>query len=105
MDGVGDLVARIAGRARARSPLADVVTREQLGRVERVVPMLSWGGFAEAAVDCTSRDGTVLLYESDVEVVAPDAAWKVDAPSLAAWWQAWLDGTTTTPTEIWRPRS
>jgi hypothetical protein len=68
---------------------------------EGVVPMLSWGGFAEAAIDCMSLDGTVLLYESDVEVVAPDRAWKVDAPSLSAWWQAWLDGTRTTPTDIW----
>jgi hypothetical protein len=63
--------------------------------------MLSWGCFAEAGVDCTSQDGTVLLYESDVEEVAPDEAWKVDAPSLAAWWQRWLDGTKTAPTEIW----
>ena len=64
--------------------------------------MLSWGGFADAAVDCLSPNGTVLLYESDVEVVAPDEAWKVEAPSLAAWWQAWLAGTSTTPTEFWR---
>jgi hypothetical protein len=68
---------------------------------EGVVPMLSWGGFAEAAIDCMSLDGTVLLYECDVEVVAPGRAWKVDAPSLSAWWQAWLDGTRTTPTGVW----
>ena len=68
---------------------------------EGVLPMLSWGCFAEAGVDCTSQDGTVLLYESDVEEVAPDEAWKVDAPSLTAWWQRWLDGTKTAPTEIW----
>ncbi|TMC06892.1 MAG: SMI1/KNR4 family protein [Chloroflexi bacterium] len=66
-----------------------------------VVPMLNWGGFAEAAVDCMSQDGTVLLYEADVETVAPDRAWKVDARSLAAWWRAWLDGTRSKPTEIW----
>jgi hypothetical protein len=69
-----------------------------------VVPMLSWGGFGDAAVDCLSPDAPVLLYESDVELVAPERAWKVDAPSLAAWWEAWLDGRQSTPTEIWHPR-
>jgi len=47
----------------------------------------------------------VPLYESDVEVVAPDEAWKVDAPSLAARWPAWLGGATTAPTEIWHRRA
>jgi hypothetical protein len=69
-----------------------------------VVPMLSWGGFAEAAVDVLSPAAPVLLYESDVEAVAPDRAWKVDTSSLAEWWQAWVDGRRTTPTEIWRGR-
>jgi hypothetical protein len=69
-----------------------------------VVPMLFWGCFAEAAIDCLDDQAPVLLHESDVEEVAPQEAWKVDAPSLAEWWQRWVDGTRPQPTTRWRPR-
>ncbi|HCT81134.1 MAG TPA: hypothetical protein DGT23_32105 [Micromonosporaceae bacterium] len=64
--------------------------------------MLYWGCFGEAAVDCLSPAGTVLMHESDVDEVSPDQAWKVDAASLEVWWETWLAGETTTPTQIWR---
>jgi hypothetical protein len=67
-----------------------------------VVPMLSWGGFAEAAVDCYSPGGTVLLYEADVDEAAPGQAWKIDAPSVEAWWKRWVENRREVPTVRWR---
>jgi len=85
-----------------REPIPDAPFSEW---PEGVVPMLNWGGFAEAGVDCLSAEATVLLYESDVDVADPAEAWKVDAPSLVLWWQRWLDGTRSVPTEVWHGRA
>jgi hypothetical protein len=71
---------------------------------EGVVPMLTWGGFAEAAIDCLDRDAPVLRYDSDVDAVEPEMAWKIDAPNLATWWTRWLQGSFEEPTEVWNPR-
>jgi hypothetical protein len=67
-----------------------------------VVPMLSWGCFAEAAIDCLDDQTPVLLYESDVDEVTPAQAWKVDAPSLDQWWWRWVNGVQQKPTQPWR---
>jgi hypothetical protein len=67
-----------------------------------VVPMLYWGCFAEAAIDCLDDQTPVLLYESDVDEVNPDDAWKVDAPSLDQWWRRRVDGAPQKPPHLWR---
>ena len=67
-----------------------------------VVPMLNWGGFDESAIDCLDPAAPVLLYSSDVDVVSPDDAWKLDEPTVERWWQAWVDGQLTAPTAPWR---
>ncbi|GLF99606.1 SMI1/KNR4 family protein [Streptomyces yaizuensis] len=60
---------------------------------EGVLPILDWGCAMFACVDCRSPDGTVLLFEpnaiTDEDV---STAWFVDAGSLAAWLETWLDG-------------
>jgi SMI1 / KNR4 family (SUKH-1) len=67
-----------------------------------VVPMLYWGCFSEAAIDCIDPAAPVLLYESDVEEALPDEAWKIDEPSLEAWWHAWLEDRLMQATITWR---
>jgi hypothetical protein len=66
-----------------------------------VVPMLYWGHFGEAAIDCLDPAAPVLLYESDVDTVTPTDAWKIDQPTIEQWWEAWVDGRLTTPTAPW----
>ncbi len=44
-----------------------------------------------ACVDCLTPGAPVLLFEPNAG--DPDRAWYVDAPSLADWLNAWLDGT------------
>ncbi|CAL9499520.1 SMI1/KNR4 family protein [Streptomyces sp. enrichment culture] len=58
---------------------------------EGVLPMADLGCAMLACVDCRTRDGTVLLFEPNPGDV--DHAWYVLAPSLTAWFTAWLDGT------------
>ncbi|MFJ1811844.1 MULTISPECIES: SMI1/KNR4 family protein [unclassified Streptomyces] len=58
---------------------------------EGVLPISHWGCAMYACVDCHSPQATVLLFEPNSG--DPDHAWFVDAPSLAGWLQAWLDGT------------
>jgi hypothetical protein len=58
---------------------------------EGVLPISHWGCGMYACVDCRSPEGTVLLYEPNADEAAH--AWYVDAPGLAAWLRAWLDGT------------
>ncbi len=67
-----------------------------------VVPMLNWGGFSEAAIDFLDKDAPVLRYDSDVDTVEPDSAWKVEAPDLATWWEHWLQDARREPVEsLW----
>lgn len=70
---------------------------------DRVFPFLYWGDFAEAGIDCRTANGMVLMYESDVEQVAPDQAWKIQSLSLAAWCESWLAGDLPVATQVWRP--
>lgn len=44
-----------------------------------------------ACVDCRGPEPTVLLFEPNADDA--DHAWYVDAPSLAHWLCAWVDGT------------
>ncbi|GAA3829108.1 hypothetical protein GCM10022206_79700 [Streptomyces chiangmaiensis] len=44
-----------------------------------------------ACVDCRTPQGTVLLYEPNADDA--DHVWYVDAPGLADWLRAWLEGT------------
>ncbi|MFG3064787.1 SMI1/KNR4 family protein [Streptomyces sp. NPDC048231] len=58
---------------------------------EGVLPISHWGCGMYACVDCSTPQGTVLLYEPN----ADDAAqvWYVDAPGLVDWLHTWLEGT------------
>ncbi|MGW0823376.1 SMI1/KNR4 family protein [Streptomyces sp. NPDC002845] len=58
---------------------------------EGVLPISHWGCAMYACVDCHSPEGTVLLFEPNADDA--DHAWYVDAPSLAEWLRAWIDGT------------
>ncbi|WP_141812179.1 SMI1/KNR4 family protein [Nocardia bhagyanarayanae] len=58
---------------------------------EGVVPILTWGCGMYACVDCRSDEGTVLLFEPNPG--DPDAAWFLDTPSLAQWFEDYLDDT------------
>lgn len=58
-----------------------------------VLPILDWGCAMNAAVDCLSPGGPVLLFEPNAEPDDWADAWFQDAPSLAAWLDAWLSGT------------
>ncbi|AVH57108.1 MULTISPECIES: SMI1/KNR4 family protein [Streptomyces] len=58
---------------------------------EGVLPISHWGCGMYACVDCRSPEGTVLLFEPNADDA--DHAWYVDAPDLATWLHAWLDGT------------
>ncbi|MFF3414290.1 SMI1/KNR4 family protein [Streptomyces sp. NPDC002698] len=58
---------------------------------EGVLPISHWGCGMYACVDCQSPDGTVLLFEPNAD--RADHAWYVDAPDLATWLLAWLEGT------------
>ncbi|WP_344628336.1 SMI1/KNR4 family protein [Kitasatospora arboriphila] len=58
-----------------------------------VLPILDWGCAMYAAVDCLHPDAPVLLFEPNADPEDWADAWFADSPSLAAWLQAWLDGT------------
>ncbi|GGR98165.1 SMI1/KNR4 family protein [Streptomyces humidus] len=58
---------------------------------EGVLPIAHRGCAMYACVDCRSPQASVLLFEPNPG--DPDHAWFVDAPSLAEWLSAWLDGT------------
>ncbi|MFC3576846.1 SMI1/KNR4 family protein [Streptomyces yaanensis] len=58
---------------------------------EGVLPISHWGCGMYACVDCRTSQGAVLLYEPNADDA--DHAWYVDAPGLAQWLRAWLDGT------------
>ncbi|MFJ7020556.1 SMI1/KNR4 family protein [Streptomyces sp. NPDC101117] len=58
---------------------------------EGVLPISHWGCAMYACVDCRSPEAPVLLFEPNADDAAH--AWYVDAPSLADWLRAWLDGT------------
>ncbi|GGN83952.1 SMI1/KNR4 family protein [Streptomyces albiflavescens] len=58
---------------------------------EGVLPISHWGCGMYACVDCHSPEGPVLLFEPNADEA--DHAWYVDAPDLATWLEAWLDGT------------
>ncbi|MGW2332577.1 SMI1/KNR4 family protein [Streptomyces sp. NPDC001685] len=58
---------------------------------EGVLPISHWGCAMYACVDCRSPEAPVLLFEPNADAAAH--AWYVDAPSLADWLRAWLDGT------------
>lgn len=44
-----------------------------------------------ACVDCRSADGTVLLFEPNPG--DPELAWWVDSPTLAAWFEHYVEDT------------
>jgi SMI1 / KNR4 family (SUKH-1) len=56
-----------------------------------VLPILHWGCGMYASVDCRSEDGTVLLFEPNPG--DPDLAWYVDSPSLAEWFEHYINDT------------
>jgi hypothetical protein len=58
---------------------------------EGVLPVLTCGCGMYACVDCRSEDGAVLLFEPNPG--EPDLAWYVDAPSLTAWFEAYIHRT------------
>ncbi|MGH3712882.1 MAG: SMI1/KNR4 family protein, partial [Micromonosporaceae bacterium] len=58
---------------------------------EGVLPVLTWGCGMYACVDCRSDLGTVLLFEPNPG--DPDAAWYVEAPSLEAWFDGYVNRT------------
>ncbi|MEV5988694.1 SMI1/KNR4 family protein [Streptomyces sp. NPDC052051] len=58
---------------------------------EGVLPISHWGCGMYACVDCHTPHGTVLLYDPNADEAGH--AWYLDAPGLAQWLQAWLDGT------------
>ncbi|URM90106.1 SMI1/KNR4 family protein [Streptomyces sp. MRC013] len=58
---------------------------------EGVLPIADLGCAMLACVDCRSEKGTVLLFEPNPG--DPDRAWYVLAPTVAAWFAAWPEGT------------
>jgi hypothetical protein len=58
---------------------------------EGVLPILDWGCGMYACVDCRSSEGTVLLFEPNPG--DPDLAWWIDSPSLAAWFEHYVNDT------------
>jgi len=73
-----------------------------------VLPVLYWGCFGHAAVDCHDEAGPVVMFEEDWVAKQPDGtwvvdqAWTVDAPNLTTWWERWLTGGQVgTRGEIW----
>lgn len=58
---------------------------------EGVLPISHWGCAMYACVDCRSPQATVLLFEPNAGDA--DHSWYVDAPSLADWLRAWVEGT------------
>ncbi|MCP9957788.1 SMI1/KNR4 family protein [Streptomyces sudanensis] len=65
--------------------------REDWPWPEGVLPVADLGCAMLACVDCRSEGGTVLLFEPNPGDV--DRAWYVLAPTLSAWFTAWLEGT------------
>ncbi|TDU73547.1 SMI1/KNR4 family protein SUKH-1 [Streptomyces sp. KS 21] len=58
---------------------------------EGVLPIVDWGCYILACVDCRDDDAAVLLFEPNAAL--PEFAWYVDAPSLVEWLRGWLEGT------------
>ncbi|MGW4498952.1 SMI1/KNR4 family protein [Micromonospora sp. NPDC004336] len=58
---------------------------------EGVLPILTWGCGMYACVDCRNDQGSVLLFEPNPG--DPDAAWWIDSPSLAAWFEHYVNDT------------
>ncbi|PZG17048.1 SMI1/KNR4 family protein [Micromonospora craterilacus] len=58
---------------------------------EGVLPILTWGCGMYACVDCRSDQGSVLLFEPNPG--DPDTAWWIDSPSLAAWFEHYVNDT------------
>jgi hypothetical protein len=75
---------------------------------EGVLPLLYWGCFGHAAVDCRDDAAPVVMFEEDRAAEQSDGtwvideAWTLDAPNLAIWWERWLNGVrASTSNEVW----
>lgn len=90
---------------------------------ERQLTFFHWGCACRCTLDCTVADGVVAYHDStefdirfapddpghDGDPVFEDAlpAFRFDAPTLANWWQLWLDGKDRMASDgpSWRPGS
>ncbi|KAB2376922.1 SMI1/KNR4 family protein [Actinomadura montaniterrae] len=55
-----------------------------------ILPVLDWGCGMYAAIDCTSSEAPVLLFEPNAVDDDWSTAWFLDAESLSDWLQTWL---------------
>lgn len=82
------------------SPLAGLFPRfdpappEPRDWPERVVAVMDIGCAMVSAVDCLDPAGQVLVMDPNAHHSGEPEAWSLDAPSLDAWLEAWLDGTS-----------
>lgn len=84
--------ARVVGEYRARREASAEGEHPQwpVG----VVPILTWGCGLYAAVDCSSPDGQVLLFEPNAYGGGSwEGCWFLDSSSLAGWLETWLAGS------------
>jgi hypothetical protein len=61
---------------------------------EGMLPVMTWGCAMYAAIDCSDKDGQVLLFDPNSYAGGPgEGCWFVDSPSLREWLETWLAGT------------
>jgi len=63
---------------------------------ERLLPICSYGCASYSCLDCSRRSGEVLYFDNDAYVTAEEPcledALLLESPSLALWFEWWLDG-------------
>lgn len=61
---------------------------------ERTVRVMDVGCGMDSVVDCSDATGRVLLMDPNAYAMDDPRAWSLDAPTLAQWLEAWIDGTS-----------
>ncbi|MEV8536381.1 SMI1/KNR4 family protein [Streptomyces sp. NPDC051211] len=94
----GGLFPLLDDTGRGPSAVSSYLARRSDGQAEDgwdwpegVLPIVDWGCYMLACVDCRDGDAAVLLFEPNAAI--PEFAWYVDAPGFAGWLRAWLDGS------------
>jgi len=60
----------------------------------RMVTVMDVGCAMASVVDCSDAAGQVLLMDPNAYAMDDPRAWSLDAPTLAQWLEAWIDGTS-----------